>query len=256
MAAATPLSRRPPIAPGTDLCIHQVFEAQAEKTPHRIAVAFGGLRLSYRELNERSNRVAHRLRGLGVGPNVFVGLCVERTLELVIGILGILKAGGAYVPIDPQYPLERQAFMLTDSRAPVFVTQRTLAADLGVPRSHVVLMDDDSEGISRESPANLESGARPDDLAYVIYTSGSTGQPKGTLISHRNVVRLFDATRAGFHFGEHDVWTLFHSCAFDFSVWELWGALFHGGRLIVVPFDVSRTPTVSIACSRRNRLRF
>lgn len=223
-------------------CIHQIFENQAAATPDNVAVVLGSQKLTYRELNERSNQVAHTLRRLGVGPDVFVGLCLDRTLELVVALLGILKAGGTYVPIDPQYPRERLAFMLEDSKSPVIVTQRTVAADLALPNTKVVFIDADAAQISREATHNLDSGVRPDHLAYVIYTSGSTGLPKGTLISHRNVVRLFQSTQAWFDFTQYDVWTLFHSCAFDFSVWELWGALLHGGRLVVVPFGVSRTP--------------
>jgi amino acid adenylation domain-containing protein len=197
--------------------------------------------LSYGELNQRANRFAHHLRKFGVGPDVFVGICVERSLDLVVGLLGILKAGGTYVPIDPQYPRERLEFMVADSRAPVIVTQEGVG-DFTVPGTRVVSLDKDWPEISLESMTNLDSGVRPSNLAYVIYTSGSTGQPKGTLISHRNVVRLFAATEPWFKFDAHDVWTLFHSCAFDFSVWELWGALLYGGRLVVVPFGVSRTP--------------
>jgi amino acid adenylation domain-containing protein len=226
----------------TNLCVHQVFEAQVAKTPENVAVALGTRRLSYRQLNERANQVAHYLRKLGVGPDVFVGICLDRTPDLVVGLLGILKAGGTYVPIDPQYPRERLTFMLTDSQSPVFLTQKSLAANLDLANTRTVLLDEDWEAIAREPNTNPPSDVRADNLAYVIYTSGSTGKPKGTLISHRNVVRLFTSTHHWFRFDEHDVWTLFHSCAFDFSVWELWGALFYGGRLVVVPFDVSRTP--------------
>jgi amino acid adenylation domain-containing protein len=223
-------------------CIHQVFARQAASTPDATAVKQGAQHLSYRELNERANQVAHYLRLHGVGPNVFVGICLDRTLDLIVGVLGILKAGGAYVPIDPQYPRERLTFMLQDSRSPVILTQSSLAADLEIPGTKVVLLDRDWPELSRAPSTNPLDDVKPDDLAYMIYTSGSTGVPKGTLISHRNVVRLFEATRPWFGFTEHDVWTLFHSCAFDFSVWELWGALFFGGRLIVVPFAVTRTP--------------
>ena len=223
-------------------CIHQVFSRQAASTPESTAVQQGDERLSYRELNERSNQIAHYLRRQGVGPNVFVGICLDRTLDLVVGVLGILKAGGAYVPIDPQYPRERLTFMLQDSRSPVILTQSSFAADLQLPGTKVVLLDREWQEVSRESSDNPPDEVGPDDLAYMIYTSGSTGVPKGTLISHRNVVRLFESTSSWFHFNEHDVWTLFHSCAFDFSVWELWGALFFGGRLVVVPFAVTRTP--------------
>jgi amino acid adenylation domain-containing protein len=227
---------------GTPRCIHQIFENQAAATPDSIAVVLSGQQLTYRVLNERSNQLAHYLRKLGVGPDVLVGICVDRTLELVVTILGVLKAGGAYVPIDPQYPRERLAFMLEDSRSPVMVAEQALAGDLTMPSTTVVFIDRDWERISREAVTNPASGVGPEHLAYVIYTSGSTGLPKGTLISHRNVVRLFQSTHAWFDFTARDVWTLFHSCAFDFSVWELWGALLYGGKLVVVPFGISRTP--------------
>ena len=223
-------------------CIHEVFEDRAAHTPERVAVALGGTRLTYRELNQRANQLAHFLRKRGVGPGVFVGICLDRTLDLIVGLLGILKAGGAYVPIDPQYPRERLSFMLEDSRSSVMLTQSALAAELAVEATPVVLLDADWARISLESAANPPRAATAQDLAYVIYTSGSTGKPKGTLITHHNVVRLFRSTQAWFNFSRDDVWTLFHSCAFDFSVWEIWGALFNGGRLIVVPFAVSRTP--------------
>ena len=223
-------------------CIHGRFEAQAERTPDAIALTLGERRLTYRELNQRANQLAHHLRKRGVGPDVFVGICADRTIELVVGLLGILKAGGTYVPIDPQYPPERRAFMLQDSKSPIILTEQAMAGELAVPGTEVLLLDRDWPAIAAESHSNPGPNVGPDNLAYVIYTSGSTGQPKGTLISHRNVVRLFDATDAWFKFGPNDVWTLFHSVAFDFSVWELWGALFYGGRLVVVPFGLSRTP--------------
>jgi amino acid adenylation domain-containing protein len=186
---------------------------------------------------------------LGVGPEVLVGIFMERSLEMVVGLLGILKAGGAYVPLDPAYPKERLAFMLEDTQAPVLLTQHRLMTDLPIqnPKSEiqkpvVVCLDTDWEAIARESEENPASGVTSDNLAYVIYTSGSTGRPKGVLVSHYNVVRLFQATHPWFHFDERDVWTLFHSYAFDFSVWELWGALLSGGRLVVVPYWVSRSP--------------
>jgi amino acid adenylation domain-containing protein len=223
-------------------CIHEIFEAQAARTPDHPAVTLGDRTLSYREVNERANQLAHFLRAEGVRPGVLVGICVDRNVELVVGLLGILKAGGTYVPIDPQYPRERRAFMLADSKSPLILTEQGLARDMGVPGTKMVLLDADWPTISREPTTNPRVEVRSEDLAYVIYTSGSTGTPKGTLISHHNVVRLFEATEPWFGFGDRDVWTLFHSCAFDFSVWELWGALFYGGRLVVVPFGVSRTP--------------
>ena len=223
-------------------CIHQLFEEQVEKTPHAIAVVFEDQQLTYRELDLRANQLAHYLRKLGVGPEVLVGLCVERSLEMVVGILAILKAGGAYVPLDPSYPKERLAFMLEDSQADVLISQSSLIEGLPAHNATVLCLDRGWEEISTESQDNPLPLTTPDNLAYVIYTSGSTGTPKGALIAHHNVVRLFRATDSWFHFGPDDIWTLFHSYAFDFSVWELWGALLHGGRLVIVPFDVSRSP--------------
>ena len=225
-----------------DRTIHQVFEAVAARYPDRIAVVCGEEQMAYGELNERANRLAHYLRKLGVGPEVLVGICLERSLEMVVGLLGVLKAGGAYVPLDPAYPKERLAFMLEDHRAPVLITQRSLIERLPTSNATVLCLDRDWGEISSENQDNPLPLSTPDNLAYVIYTSGSTGVPKGALIEHYNVVRLFRATGSWFHFSPDDVWTLFHSYAFDFSVWELWGALLHGGRLVIVPFEVSRSP--------------
>ena len=225
-----------------DRCLHELFEAQVERTPEAVALVFEQQRLTYRELNERANQLAHHLKKLGVKPEALVGLFVERSVELVVGLLGILKAGGAYVPMDSQYPQERLAFMLKDAGAAVIVTQKNLAQNHPIPQAKLVCLDSDWPEIARAPITNPAGDSRPDQLAYVIYTSGSTGTPKGSLISHYNVVRLFQATQAWFHFNPNDVWTLFHSSAFDFSVWELWGAFFYGGRLVIVPFHTSRSP--------------
>ena len=225
-----------------DKCIQQLFEQQVERTPEAAAVVFEDQQLTYRELNNRANQLAHYLQKLSVGPEVLVGICVERSMEMVVGLLGILKAGGAYVPLDPSYPEERLAFMLEDSRGPVLITQSSLIERLPTHNATVLCLDRDWGEISSESQDNPLPLTTPDNLAYVIYTSGSTGIPKGALIAHHNVVRLFRATGSWFHFGSDDVWTLFHSYAFDFSVWELWGALLHGGRLVIVPFEVSQSP--------------
>jgi amino acid adenylation domain-containing protein len=228
--------------PSRAKCLHHLFEEQAERAPDSIAVVCDDRRLSYRELNERSNRLAHALRGLGVGPGVLVGICVERSLEMVVGLLGILKAGGAYVPLDPAYPRERLAFMLEDSRAPVVLTQPGLLPGLAGPGVTTLSLDAEWDPGDPRDAANLPGGAAPEDLAYVIYTSGSTGRPKGVEVTHANVRRLFERTQGWFHFDHTDVWTLFHSYAFDFSVWEIWGSLIYGGRLVVVPYWVSRSP--------------
>jgi amino acid adenylation domain-containing protein len=200
-------------------------------------VTFEGHTLSYTELDRRANRVAHRLRELGVGPDSLVALSAERSLELVVGLLGILKAGGAYVPLDPAYPRDRLEFMLEDSGAKVLVTHGSISHS-GADSLSTVRVEDTTDG----PESRVDSRARPGQLAYVIYTSGSTGRPKGVLITHANVARLFESTRHWFEFRNDDVWSLFHSYAFDFSVWELWGALLYGGRVVVVPYGVSRSP--------------
>ena len=227
----------------SDRTLAEWFESQAQATPEAVALTFGEERLSYAELNAQANRVAHRLLrhpAFTRGQNPLVALCAERSLEMVVGLLGILKAGGAYVPLDPLYPPDRLAYMLEDSAAALLLTQPCLQNRLPASAAAVVLLDGDGlAGLPAENPAPQ---ARPDDLAYVIYTSGSTGKPKGVGIPHQNVVRLFTATQPWFHFGPADVWTLFHSYAFDFSVWELWGPLLYGGRLVVVPHPVSRSP--------------
>jgi amino acid adenylation domain-containing protein len=254
-----------------DKCLHQLFEVQAEQSPNAVAVNFpttpepaeggpagegwrGKEQLTYRELNQRANQLAHYLRALGVKPEVPVSICVERSLEMVIGILGILKAGGAYVPLDLAYPKERLAFILEDAQTPVLLTESSFLEKLPDHQAKVVYLDTDWGIIDQESTENPTSGAQPDNLAYVIYTSGSTGKPKGVLVSHHNVVRLFEATHPWFRFDEKDVWTLFHSYAFDFSVWELWGALFYGGRLVVVPYWMSRSPEAFYNLLRSERL--
>ncbi|HEU0080059.1 MAG TPA: amino acid adenylation domain-containing protein, partial [Longimicrobiaceae bacterium] len=235
-----------------DLCIHELFEAQAARTPGAVAAVYEGEALSYAELNARANQLARYLRRRGVGPEVRVGICLERSLEMVVSLLAVLKAGGAYVPLDRGYPAERLAFILADSATPVLLTRETLRGALpALEGVEVVSLDGAAEEIAAESTENPQSGAGPDSLAYVIYTSGSTGVPKGALIEHRNVARLFTATDHWFGFGPDDVWTLFHSYAFDFSVWELWGALLYGGRVVVVPDLVSRDPEAFHALVRR-----
>ncbi|WP_432728639.1 amino acid adenylation domain-containing protein [Variovorax sp. W6] len=237
---------RPLLDTGAPSLIHALFERRAKRNPDAIAVQFEDKRLSYGELDRRANRLAHHLRGLGVGPDALVAICIERGLEMVVAILATLKAGGAYVPLDPVQPEERLAHMLRDS-APVALIGDGASLDrLPTPAScQPVRLDlpwEETPWADAPIGSPRVEGLAPSHLAYVIYTSGSTGLPKGVMVEHAQVSRLFAATRGEFGFGRDDVWTLFHSFAFDFSVWELWGALIHGGRLVVVPHAVSRAP--------------
>ena len=220
-----------------------LFEEQVRKWPGKPAVTFGQEELTYAALNHRANRLARYLLDLGVQPGSLVGLCLERSTDLVVAILGILKTGAAYVPLDPAYPQDRILFMLGDAQVNTVVTQSDFAG-LVQGNRQLVLLDGDRGIIEKYDNSNQELAFGPEQLAYIIYTSGSTGQPKGVTIPHKNVTRLFASTAAWFGFNEQDTWTLFHSYAFDFTVWELWGALLHGGKLVVVPFEVTRTPEV------------
>ncbi|WP_375509332.1 amino acid adenylation domain-containing protein [uncultured Nostoc sp.] len=225
-----------------EYCIHELFEVQVERSPDAIAVIFEDQHLTYRELNHRANQLAHYLRSLGVGPEVLVGICVERSTDMVVSILGILKAGGAYVPLDPTYPQERLAFMLEDAQVSVLLTEDKFLEGLPEHQAQVVCLNQNSEAWRQERVDNPVREVTTNNLAYVIYTSGSTGKPKGVLVNHQNVIRLFTATQSWFNFSDRDVWTNFHSYAFDFSVWEIWGSLLYGGRLVVVPYWISRSP--------------
>ncbi|AUX33042.1 MULTISPECIES: non-ribosomal peptide synthetase/type I polyketide synthase [Sorangium] len=224
--------------------LHERVEAHARRAPSAVAAAFEGRRLTYAELDRRSNQIAHLLRASGAGPDVPIGVCLERSLEMIVALLGVLKSGAAYVPLDPSYPEERLAFLLEDTRVPVILTEGRFAARLRSGSARVVCLDADRAVIERqpEDAVAPAPGEGPENLAYIIYTSGSTGKPKGVMVTHANVVRLFDHTAGEVGYGDRDVWTLFHSYAFDFSVLEIWGALCHGGRLVVVPFLTSRTP--------------
>ncbi|PYL70307.1 MAG: non-ribosomal peptide synthetase, partial [Verrucomicrobia bacterium] len=218
-----------------DKCIHQLFEEQVERTPEAVAVVFEDRRLTYRELNVRANQLGHHLRSLDVGPEELVGICVERSLELLVGILGILKAGGAYVPLDPAYPAERTRFVLEDARAPVLLTLQQLRADLGaeIPNCTIVCLDADWETIAKAPTETPHSGVRPQNLAYVIYTSGSTGRPKGVAIEHHSPVTLVYWAQEIFP-PEDCVGVLFGtSICFDLSVFEMFVPLSRGGKIIL-----------------------
>ncbi|MHB9999366.1 amino acid adenylation domain-containing protein [Bacillus spizizenii] len=231
-------------------CLPEQFEKQAALSPDAIAVVCEDQSLSYAELNESANRLARMLISEGVGPEQFVALAMPRSLEMAVGLLAVLKAGAAYLPLDPDYPADRIAFMLEDAQ-PAFIMTNTKAAENIPPAENVpkIVLDDPelAEKLNTypaENPSNTDriQPLSPLNTAYVIYTSGSTGVPKGVMIPHQNVTRLFAATDHWFHFSSDDIWTMFHSYAFDFSVWEIWGPLLHGGRLVIVPHHVSRSP--------------
>jgi amino acid adenylation domain-containing protein len=221
-----------------DLCIHQIFEAQAERTPDAIAVVFEAEQLTYAELNRRANQLAHHLRTLGVGPEVLVAICVERSLEMIIGLLGILKAGGAFVPLDPAYPKERLAFMLKDAQVPALLTQKRLVAGLPEHDAKVICLDSDWETIARESGEDPGSSTLPENLAYVIYTSGSTGQPKGVLVSHGSIAGHCRNAQRYYELDSRDVVLQFASLSFDVSLEEILPTLIVGARLVIMGTNV------------------
>ncbi|MFG2633928.1 non-ribosomal peptide synthase/polyketide synthase [Streptomyces sp. NPDC048362] len=224
-----------------------LFTAQAARTPAAEAVCCGDERLDYATLNARANRLAHRLAELGAGPERFVALALPRSCDQVVAVLAVLKTGAAYLPIDPALPAERVTALLADAAPVALVTTAPTAARVTGTAVPLLALDDagvraDLERRPDTDPGDPARRPLPESPAYAIYTSGSTGRPKGVVVPHAGVVRLFTRTRQWFGFGAGDVWTLFHSYAFDFSVWELWGALLHGGRLVVVPDDIARSP--------------
>ena len=220
-----------------DKCIHELFEAQVEKSPDAVAVTFEDQQLSYRTLNKRANQLAHYLRKRGVGPDVLVAICVERSLEMMVGLLGILKAGGAYVPLDPEYPNERLAFMLEDAQPAVLLTQARVMEKLPNRNPNLVCLDRDWEKIAAEKDRTPITVTAAENLAYVVYTSGSTGQPKGVEVRHQGVLRLLvgvdyvriDANQSFLHLAPS---------SFDASTFEIWGALLHGARCVLFPEKV------------------
>jgi amino acid adenylation domain-containing protein len=217
-----------------DKTVQQLFEAQVEQTPDAIAIVFEGERLTYAELNERANRVAHYLRARGVGAEARVGIMVERSMEMVVGLLGILKAGGAYVPLDPAYPQERLSFMLRDAAVPVLLTQSRLMESLPEHGAEVICLDTQWAEIATQSTEPVDGGATAESLAYVMYTSGSTGRPKGVAVTHRSIVRLIKDTNY-VELSPREVLLQFAPVSFDASTFELWGCLLNGARLVVFP---------------------
>jgi len=219
----------------SDRCIHQLFEAQVERTPDAIAVVFEDQKVTYRELNTRANQVAHYLQKLGVKPEVLVGICTERSLSMIVGILGILKAGGAYIPLAPDYPQERLAHMLADSQVSVLLTQHKILASLPKHQAQVICLDADWDLISQEAPDEPVSGVQARNLAYIIYTSGSTGKPKGTMILHQGVVNYLSWCTKAYAVADADGAPVNSSISFDATITSLFSPLLVGRKVVLLP---------------------
>ena len=234
-----------------DKCIHQLFEQQVENNPNSIAVVFEQQKLTYSQLNSKANQLAHYLQKLGVVPETLVGICVERSVEMVVGLLAILKAGGAYLPLDPAYPQERLEYMFADSQVSVLLTQQQLLAQLPQHQAKVVFLDRDWEKIATETPEKVESEVSPQNLAYVIYTSGSTGKPKGVLVEHKGLCNLVTVQMQGFQVNSNSRVLQFASLSFDASIWEIVMALGSGASLYIGSRD-SLMPGVGMSQWLRN----
>ncbi|MGV9268855.1 amino acid adenylation domain-containing protein [Kitasatospora sp. NPDC003701] len=242
--AALTADTRPLPAATVPAGLHQLFEAAAAKSPEAVALVVGEQAFGYQDVNERANRLAHRLRALGAGPERSVGVLLERDARLVPALLGVLKSGAAYLPLDPSLPADRLEYVLTDARAGIVLTTARLAPQLRTHFDGVVVELDgaDAPAIAAEPAGNPQAEVHPDNLAYTIYTSGSTGRPKGVRVSHANVARLLTTAQEHYAFGESDVFSMTHSYAFDVSVFEMWAAYAHGARLVLVAEEVVRSP--------------
>ena len=237
-------------------CIHQLFEKQVEQTPDAVAVVFENQQLTYKQLNQRANQLAHYLQSLGVRLESLVGICMERSVEMIVGLLGILKVGSAYVPFDPSYPAERLSYMLEDSGVEVLLTQKSLLKSLPRNQKQTVCLDRDRRTIEQQSQENLEVGVDSENLAYVIYTSGSTGKPKGVMVSHKPVVNLIDWVNKTFDVGSKDRILFITSLSFDLSVYDIFGLLAAGGSIHIASELKRREPGKLLELLFRNQITF
>lgn len=228
--------------PDLNQCLHQLFERQVEKTPDSPALDFDGREMTFHQLNNRANRVARHLKRQGVEPEVLVGIYMDRSIEMVVSILGVLKAGGAYVPLDPSYPEERIAYMIQDSQLPTLLTLENMAASLPEFAGDIIYLDADWQTISQESGDNLPNEARADNLAYIIYTSGSTGKPKGVLGLHRNTINCIKWWGSAYPFAKGDICSQKAPMSFVDSVGELFWPLTEGIKVVIVPDKVLYNP--------------
>lgn len=220
-------------------CIHELFEEQVKQSPDAVAVIFGDTQMTYAELDARANRLAHDLRSSNVGPDVLVGICMERSIEMIVALLAILKAGGAYVPLDPKYPKERLTFMLNDAGVPIVLTENQYSRMLSEHHSRVLTLDSISTSSAKERfTVPMSSGAQPENLAYVMYTSGSTGNPKGVCVTHRNVVRLVLETNY-VDISPSDRIAQASNSSFDAATFEIWGALLNGAAVVIVTKEIA-----------------
>lgn len=225
-----------------DVCIHQLFEAQVERSPDAFAVVYEDKQVTYRELNQRANQVAHHLKHQGVGPEVLVGICVERSLEMMVGLLGILKAGGAYVPLDPSYPQDRLDFMTNDAKVAFLLTQAKLLTKLSDHEAHVICLDKDWPTVAQERIENPVNATTSVNLAYVIYTSGSTGTPRGVLGLHLGAINRLFWMWETVSFETEEVCCQKTSLRFVDSAWEIFGPLLKGVPTVIIPDAVLKEP--------------
>src|SRR3984885_9703567 len=237
-----------------ETCLHELFEKQVEQTPKAVALVFGNQELTYQELDARANQLGHYLQKGGVGPDTLVGICAERSLEMVIGLLGILKAGGCYVPLDPEYPKERLAFMLKDTAVSVVLTQAHLVETIPSCAARILRLDADWPLIANESEAPVESAVKAENLAYMIYTSGSTGQPKGVLTPHRGIVNRLLWMQEAYQLTPADRVMQKTPFSFDVSVWEFFWPMLTGARLVMAEPEGHKDAAYLARTIERNKI--